>query len=342
MEPNPKKSHDANQFFVMDQFLSCDWGTSSFRLRLIALPSLEILTEEKSNQGIAHAYNLWKAAGVDDPKRRLPFYLNLVLPHIEQIEKKAGVKLKGVPLVFSGMASSSIGMMNLPYGELPFPVTGEGLHTSFFDKTKDFDHPVLIISGIQTANDVMRGEETQLIGVLQDLGASVGKRVFVLPGTHSKHILVEDGQVTDFKTYMTGEYFDLLSKKSILSASVEEPGTNGHRLNEKAFNEGVTNGAQTNLLTAGFWVRTNELFDKMTKKENHDYLSGLLIGSELNELRSQEYDSIYLCCGSNLKTRYEEALRVLDIKGVHVFSGETMDKAVVRGQFQIYKQLQKR
>src|SRR5690554_3094327 len=284
----------------MDQFLSCDWGTSSFRLRLIGLPSLKILSEEKSNQGIAYTYGLWKEKDVGDPKQRLPFYLSLVLPHIQQIENKTGIRLRGTPLVFSGMASSSIGMMNLPYGELPFPTTGEGIHTSFFDETNDFNHPVLIISGIRTDNDVMRGEETQLIGVLQGLESGVGKGGFILPGTHSKHILVEEGQVIDFKTYMTGEYFDLLSKRSILSASVEEPGGADHTVNEEAFIAGVENGAQHNLLNAAFSVRTNEPFDKMTKTENYDYLSGLLIGSELNELRLQEYASIYLCCGSRL------------------------------------------
>ncbi len=65
----------------------------------------------------------------------------------------------------------------------------------------------------------MRGEETQLIGCLKS-GKQDG--FFIFPGTHSKHVEVEDGMVKDFKTYMTGEFFELLSQKSILLNSVEE------------------------------------------------------------------------------------------------------------------------
>lgn len=66
----------------------------------------------------------------------------------------------------------------------------------------------------------MRGEETQLIGCIQDDDQTISDRMFILPGTHSKHILVRNQQITAFKTYMTGEISDLLSNKSILKNSL--------------------------------------------------------------------------------------------------------------------------
>lgn len=168
----------------------------------------------------------------------------------------------------------------------------------------------------------------------------MGEKVFVFPGTHSKHISVQDGLVTGFSTYMTGEFFELLSKKSILSGSVEEDKQIDLDENVEFFKKGVLQATQTNLLNASFGVRTNDLFNKLSKKQNHHYLSGLVIGTELKELRKQDSAEIYLCCSSNLRSRYQTGLAALGIEGVHIFPGSYIDKAVVLGQLQIYKQIQ--
>ncbi|MEX2593599.1 MAG: 2-dehydro-3-deoxygalactonokinase [Anditalea sp.] len=326
----------------MDKFLSCDWGTSSFRLRLVEVPSLKVLAEEKSDQGIANSHTLWQQSGDKDPDKRLMFYLNLVGGYIQHIEKKIAGSLKGIPLVFSGMASSSIGMRSLPYGPLPFHTAGAGILSALFEENENFNHPILLISGIQSEEDVMRGEETQLVGVMKGLEDKEGEKVFIFPGTHSKHIVVKDQQVVGFKTYMTGEFFHLLTTKSILASSVEKNMTFDEKENLESFDQGVKEAVHSNLLNATFRVRTNELFDKMAPKENYHYLSGLLIGTELKELLQQDSAKIYLCCSSNLKSRYEAALIALGIGGVQVFSGPWIEEAVIRGQFQIYNQLQKR
>jgi 2-dehydro-3-deoxygalactonokinase len=206
---------------------------------------------------------------------------------------------------------------------------------------ENFHHPILLISGIKSEEDVMRGEETQLVGVMNSLEDKEGEKVFVFPGTHSKHIVVKDQQVVGFKTYMTGEFFHLLSTKSILATSVEENNAFDEKENTETFVQGVKEAAHTNLLNTTFRVRINELFVKMGPKENYNYLSGLLIGAELKELIKQDSAKIYLCCSSNLKSRYEAALKALGIGGVQVFSGPWIDEAVIRGQFQIYNQLQK-
>lgn len=325
----------------MDKFLSCDWGTSSFRLRLVKVATMEILAEEKTDQGIATTYTFWQETGNEYPDQRVEFYLTQVREQIQKIEKSLSASLRGVPLVFSGMASSSIGMMNLPYGHLPFHTDGRDIPSVFHKTIAGFDHPALLISGIQSKDDVMRGEETQLIGIMKGLEDRDGEKVFIFPGTHSKHIWVKDQQVSGFKTYMTGEFFSLLSKKSILSGSVEEDKDFDQNDNVEGFFRGVIQSVHSNLLNASFGVRTNDLFGKLTKKENHHFLSGLVIGTELKELLQQESAKIYLCCSSNLKSRYEAALAALGKEGVYIFPGQYVDEAVVQGQLQIYNQLQK-
>src|SRR5690606_5422333 len=117
--------------------------------------------------------------------------------------------------------------------------------------------------------------------------------IYIFPGTHSKHIQVENQEVTGFRTYMTGELFELLSKKRILRRSIEENREFEDPKNRAAFEQGVGQGANSNLLQASFGVRTNELFRKFGKKENLHYLSGLLIGKELKELLHLDSEKIY-------------------------------------------------
>lgn len=323
----------------MDKFLSCDWGTSSFRLRLVEVATLEILAEENTAQGIAATHKLWKQSGQQERGQRLGFYMDRIREKIQEMEQSLSLSLQNIPLILSGMASSSLGMANLPYGNLPFHTDGKGIHTEFYKQ--GFGHPVLLISGIRSDDDVMRGEETQLIGVMMGIDDKEGEKIFIFPGTHSKHIRVQDGQVVGFQTFMTGEFFDLLSKKSILAGSVEEDPHVEMGEDPEYFTKGVTRAIGSNLLNSSFGIRTNDLFEKLNKNQNHHFLSGLLIGTELKELQKQNAAKIYLCCSSHLKSRYETALAALGIEGVCIFPGPYIDKAVVLGQLQIFNQLQK-
>ncbi len=320
----------------MAYFLSCDWGTSSFRLRLVAEDTFQILAEYTTEQGIASTFNLWKTSGGG---ARSAFYLTYVQEGVHYLQSKQSINVEGLPLIFSGMASSSIGIKELPYGTVPFDAAGQQITTAYFPPTTSFPHPIFLISGIRSEEDVMRGEETQVVGVLSQLEDLPGEGLFIFPGTHSKHIWVEAGQITQFKTYMTGEYFDLLSKKSILSSSVEK---HQDPIHWPSFNNGVEMACSSNLLQASFRVRTQHLFGKRNKEENHDLLSGLLIGTEVKELLTQGSSPIYLCCSSHLKPRYEAALSRLGITPLRVFSGEEIDQAVIRGQLIIYNQMNNR
>lgn len=323
----------------MVHFLSCDWGTSSFRLRLVKAENAEILAAKKSEKGIASVFNSLDDRRKNDPEERLLFYLRLIQEYISAIEKEQNIHLEGVPLVVSGMASSSIGMAELPYRNLPFSIGGEDVEAAYFEASPDFLHPVLLVSGVRSEADVMRGEETQLIGTVTDSAAAQGEGLYIFPGTHSKHIVVKDGLVTAFKTYMTGEVFELLSKESILRVGVERNDDMQHPDCLQHFKEGVQSARGANLLQVAFQVRTNDLFKKLTKKENYHYLSGLLIGAELEELTASEYAYVYVCSDSALRGRYETALEVLDLKAkVQVFPDDWADKAVVRGQLKIYRQ----
>jgi 2-dehydro-3-deoxygalactonokinase len=345
-------------------FLSCDWGTSSLRIRWVDLYRQRVLAEKRSGKGIRETYLLWNKTGGDDPVKRISFYTSILRECIAQIEEECQVSLAGVPVLLSGMASSSAGMMELDYAPLPFALDGVQLFSQWLDARDDFAHPVLLVSGIRSGDDVMRGEETQLIGCLGGVGVRVNPGrsgldgLYIFPGTHSKHILVRDNTLIGFSTYMTGEFFELLSEKSLLSGSVEKNKGMEDARHLESFQRGVKDAVGANLLHAAFRVRTNTLLKGRSKKENFHYLSGLLIGTELQALgNSQVGDAdsqadgeshgaeeenhganggkIYLCCGAELLDYYEKALAVLDLcERVHIFPADWVDMAVVRGHCQ--------
>jgi 2-dehydro-3-deoxygalactonokinase len=236
------------------------------------------------------------------------------------------------------MASSSIGMIELPYRQLPFAVDGRDAITQYMEAAADFDHPVLLISGIRTNDDVMCGEETQLVGCTTYMQETEGERLFVFPGTHSKHIIVNNKQVTGFKTYMTGEFFELLSQKSILHTGLEAHQDMQYPEYKKAFRQGVNDAVHANLLQATFRARTNSLFNILSKKENYSYLSGLLISTELKDIDSKTFCEVCICGDGKLGAYYELASETLGLDNIRVLPEAWVEQSAVRGQIKIFNQ----
>ncbi|WP_353719742.1 2-dehydro-3-deoxygalactonokinase [Dyadobacter sp. 676] len=244
-----------------------------------------------------------------------------------------------MPIVLSGMASSSIGMQELPYARLPFSVDGSHLGMEHYDETDAFPHEVILISGVRSDHDVMRGEETQLIGLGAAMDLSGRDAIFILPGTHSKHMFVRDGRLIDFKTFMTGEVFNLMANHSILKDSIDhyrQPDFNAEAAS--AFRKGIRESGSGNILNALFTVRTNQLFDLLDKRENGMFLSGLLIGYEIRDLTRETDAHLVLCGGNNLYQLYKAAIETLGLSGrATVIPSEIVDRAATAGHIRIFE-----
>lgn len=308
----------------MDYFLSCDWGTSSFRLRLIQVKNLTPISEIKNDLGVLETFNRWRRA--ENPADRMQFYTAIIEDHIKTMGQKLSMSLQGVPVVLSGMASSTIGLMELPYKTLPFAVDGSDLKVEGLTGGKNAT-PFLIVSGARTENDVMRGEETKIVGCASLLADDGQEQLLILPGTHPKHIFIENSRVFSFKTFMTGEFFDLLGTKSILASSIEAGGDLGNPLNRESFIQAVKASRTACLLHNSFMVRTNELLKNTPKQQNFYYLSGLLIGTELADVASRS--STYLLGGSMHTALYMLACEVL---GIDIVKSIDADQALINGQ----------
>jgi 2-dehydro-3-deoxygalactonokinase len=318
---------------MKQNFLSCDWGTSTFRLRLIGATTRQVLAVSNSDEGVAQVHQSWQQAGADE-QVRLHFYRSVLHRHIKSMEAELGTSLSSLVLVVSGMASSTIGLKELPYKHLPFSVTSMDFGYERIEGDAQFGHDIMLISGARTERDVMRGEETQLAGCIQDDGAS---GLFIFPGTHSKHIVVANGHAVSFRTYMTGEFFNLLAEKSILSKSVMPSSTLENTVNRTAFEAGVNDSQNENLLHTCFMVRTNDLFARYGKEANYWYLSGLVIGAEMSNLTKSEIQQITLVGGAQIADAYRLALTSID-PTIHVAMVD-VHEALVKSHVAIFKAL---
>jgi 2-dehydro-3-deoxygalactonokinase len=160
--------------------------------------------------------------------------------------------------------------------------------------------------------------------------------VFVFPGTHSKHIEVRGAHAVAFRTYLTGEFFALLSRQSVLANSVAAGAHLSGPEHLASFDQGLRAGAADNLLHASFRVRTRALLENSAPTENYHYLSGLLIGAELRELAAQDA-AITLVGADPLRAAYQRAFYVLGARSP--LAVLDADDCLVAGQLMIATRL---
>lgn len=319
--------------------LCCDWGTTSFRLRLVNRADQELINEVSSQKGIGHTYNLWKQHEASEPER-ITFFKKQLKNQIDILSAKVGFSLDNIKILLSGMASSSIGMQEIPYAQLPFALDGSDVLIKYHEADETFPNDIMLFSGVRGSRDVMRGEETQLIGLAEMIHLSADiDAIFILPGTHSKHLYIKKGVLVDFKTYMTGEVFNVMSSYSILKDSVTvNSDKQFNALEWAAFDDGIAESEHSEILNALFTVRTMQLFDLLDKKQNAMYLSGILIGSELRQLKRETKWQLVLCCGQNLHALYHKAIETLQLSDRTVtMPPEMVDNAASAGQIKIFE-----
>ena len=200
-------------------------------------------------------------------------------------------------IVAAGMVGSRQGWLEVPYVELPADAASIAHGMLRVDACPS--HEFWIAPGLRriVPADVMRGEETQIIGALALQPLHQANTRFVLPGTHSKWATVIDGRIIAFDTVMTGELYALLIKHSILGAGL--PSEPAIAFAEDAFVRGVhaarDSGAE-GIFSRLFSTRTLMLAGELAATEVPDFLSGLLIGEEFRIARQRDDGAIAPLC----------------------------------------------
>jgi 2-dehydro-3-deoxygalactonokinase len=214
----------------------------------------------------------------------------------------------GLPVVICGMAGSRQGWVEAPYVETPASLDAVLLNAV---KVPGQQRDVRILPGIaqksEAAPDVMRGEETQLLG----LPAFSGSRTVCMPGTHCKWVKLDGRTVTGFTTFLTGELYHLFATASLLRHSVDAAARMPP--DDADFLETCSQLIkQPELLPARlFGIRAAGLLHGLSPSRASAVLSGLLIGAEIGAARKTHSErGVTLVGAGRLGGLYETALKM--------------------------------
>ena len=271
--------------------IGVDWGTSSFRaFRLDAAG--RVLARLEAPRGILHI----EPGG-------FPAALHAAIePWLADGERH---------VLLSGMVGSRQGWVEAPYlpcpagaaeiaaalVDVPFGLTGGGVRVKLVPGLSDADQT--------DTPEVMRGEETQIIGVLDRLETDEpgGEGIVCLPGSHSKWARIRGRRILAYRTYLSGEAFAALRAGTILGRMMQD---GPH--DPAGFARGLArSGEPGHLLHHLFGVRTLGLMGQLAETASASYLSGLLIGHEVRAALPAEA-LVHLIGTPGLCALYAEAI----------------------------------
>ena len=267
----------------MNHYIALDWGSTN--LRAWYYRDGECLESRQSESGVTRLNGCSHQQVFDDITQHWP--------------------VNDVPVVMAGMVGSNAGWLPAPYLSCP-----QALDTLAAQLTVAGENR-WIVPGLSVSrrdnHNVMRGEETQLLGA-QTLAPA---ELIVMPGTHSKWVQCEGRYVTDFRTLMTGELHHLLLNHALIGAGLppQQP-------DAAAFQRGLETGINDpSLLARLFEVRAQHLLGTLSPGSVSEFLSGLLIGHEVASQWSLSGLSgpVTLIASESLARRYQAAFALLDI-----------------------------
>lgn len=276
-----------------------DWGTSSFRLWLVCVGG-HVLAQSRSDEGMMYA----TGAGFSETLEK----------HLNALQAP-----ENLPVVISGMAGARQGWVEAPYVPLPAACDALAKHAI---KVPHHTRDIRILPGLSQDNaempNVMRGEETQLSGII----GAMPNGLICMPGTHCKWVELKNAQVTSMTTFMTGEFFAVLSHHSILQ----------HAINPDVSFDGKTPAfmqaacramaAPAQALAMIFSIRAGQLLGFEGRANGAAYLSGLLIGAEVAAAREiYSVTSAGLVASERLNNLYQPVMQEAGFS-VALFDGE--------------------
>jgi len=293
------------------RWIAVDWGTTHLRAWAMGRKN-EVLDLANSDDGMS------KLA----PHEFEPALIRLVSHWLG-----AGK----TPVIACGMVGSRQGWAEAPYRAVPCAAQSDALiNAPCTDPRLD----VRIIPGVKQASpaDVMRGEETQISGFLAQNPNFDG--VLCLPGTHSKWVHISAKEIVSFRTFMTGELFDLLGTGSVLRHSVAPTGWDQEAF-VAAMSETLSRPEQ--IAARLFSLRAESLLNDQDPATARARLSGLLIGMELAAAKPYWLgQSVALIGAAALTQTYASALTELGATPT-VAEGSAMTQAGLIAAFDTMK-----
>lgn len=306
----------------MSNYITIDGGTTNTRIALVA--KSKTLEVRRFPIGAGNA-------GFDNPevKQTLRQCIQSILSDNNMPESAI------TRILASGMITSDRGLVNLPH--IPAPAGIDDLHSNLCETTiaEVSSVPFVFVPGlkIQSENfersDMLRGEETELIGLFR------GEGLYILPGSHSKLITVDGNRrITAFETMLTGEMITALSQNTILKDSIhlKAAKTDGEFL-RKGYEYCRTNGINAAL----FKARVLDKLYSQTSAQVYSFFMGAVLCGEIDRILQKKPKRIILSGRTEIKEAMAVLLTAAASAAVEMIRDEEAEQATRYGAIKIYE-----
>lgn len=301
-------------------YITVDGGTTNTRIRLVS--DRTIVDSVHNHVGARDGADALKTA---------------LKNGIRSLLERNGLSPENIcRILASGMITGEFGLVNLPHLTAPAGIKElhEGMYESVFPEISPI--PFCFIRGVRTQGntlaetDMMRGEETELMGLLQE-----GTGLYVLPGSHSKLIQTDDaGRITAFSTMLTGEMIAALSSGTILKDAVT---LDEHDIKEEPLMQGYQYARQYGINEALFKVRVLKNLFQSSPAERYSFFIGVVLADEISSILRHSVCSIIVAGRSALKKATVLLLQQLTDIPVCTVPDSEADTASTIGAIKIYE-----
>ena len=307
----------------MTCYITVDGGTTNTRVSLIK-DGVCIGTKR---------YPIGARAGIDGTDAQK----GVIREAISELLSAAALNEREVTCILaSGMITSEHGLINLPHIQTPAGINElhESMHECIIEDVSTI--PFIFIRGVKSVSselseyDVMRGEETELVGL-----EPKAECVYILPGSHSKIIYTDEcARIKSFYTMLSGEMIAALSSGTILKDAVDLSVT---KTDENFLVRGYNYAAKEGLGEALFKVRILKNFFSATPVELYSFFIGAVLSGEIKKILSLNPRSIIIGGKAQLKNALCILLSSLSDTEIITVSGEDADASVWRGAIKVYE-----
>lgn len=242
-----------------------------------------------------------KPVGVRDTARdRSPAKLHAALKElIDELQSGTDSLETSVPscIVAAGMISSPLGLAEVSHVQAPVNAAELAKASRVFSFPEITELPIFLLPGVRSGAhdadrdsldnvDVMRGEETLCVGLIQGRQLSPPTVVLTL-GSHWKAIQIDtDGRIASSITSLSGELIEAALTQTILASSVGAEWTD--QMSPDWLEAGMQEQRRSGLPRALFCVRLLDLKGEGTPDDRLAYLLGAFIAADLDALVARE------------------------------------------------------
>lgn len=309
----------------MSIYITIDGGTTNTRINLVN--DGEIIDSTKLGIG---AYANIEAGDLLKKEIKLA---------IKSLLNKNSLKEKDVVRILaSGMITSEFGLCELKHIPVPVGVSELGASIEEIQIDEISSIPFVFIRGVKTAFcdfedcDIMRGEETELMGIIN---ADFGKCIYVLPGSHTKIIEIDEiGRITNFTTTLTGEMIMTLSQNTILKDAVE---LGSSVLIDNYLLNGYDYCCKEGINKSLFKARILKNIFNCTKEDVYSFFMGIVLCDEIKQIKNTDVKTVVIGGKKEIKHALSIILTARDRKEIILLDDNTVNQSTVYGAIKIFE-----